>query len=115
MVKQDGKISRPWLGVRYVMLSKDIAKQNNLSVSDGALIIRGEQRTDLAVIPGSPADKAGLIENDIILEVNNVEINAKNILAKEIGKYKPNDEIELKILHKGEEKRIKVELGELEQ
>jgi len=59
-VKKEGKIVRPWLGVRYVMLTEDIAKQNNLSITEGALVVRGDTRTDLAVIPGSPADKAGI-------------------------------------------------------
>jgi len=66
-VKESGKIIRPWLGVRYVILNKEIAAENSLSVDYGALIVRGEKRTDLAVIPGSPADRAGLMENDIIL------------------------------------------------
>lgn len=114
-VKKEGKIVRPWLGVRYVMLTEDIAKQNNLAVSEGALIIRGEQRTDLAVIPGSPADKAGLVENDIILEVNGAKLTGKNILAKEVGKYKPGEEITLKVWHKGETKEVKVKLGEYDQ
>jgi len=111
-VKQNGKIVRPWLGVRYVMLTDDIAKQNNLSITEGALIVRGDTRTDLAVIPGSPADKAGLVENDIILEANGQKINSKNLLANVIGKFKPDDEITLKIWHKGETKEVKVKLGE---
>ncbi|MEK7067973.1 MAG: potassium transporter TrkG, partial [Patescibacteria group bacterium] len=111
-IKQTGKIVRPWLGVRYVMLTEDIATQNNLTVIEGALIIRGEQRTDLAVIPGSPADKAGLAENDIILEINGVKLTSKNILAKEVGKYKSGEEITLKVWHKGDTQDVKVKLGE---
>ncbi|OGF18455.1 hypothetical protein A3I35_00610 [Candidatus Falkowbacteria bacterium RIFCSPLOWO2_02_FULL_45_15] len=111
-VKQEGKIVRPWLGVRYVRLTEDIATQNNLAITEGALVIRGEQRTDLAVIPGSPADKAGIAENDIILEVNGEKLTGKNILAKEVGKYKPGQEITLKVWHKGETKDVKVRLGE---
>jgi len=112
-VKKTGKISRAWLGVRYVQLNKTIAEQNKLTVDYGALIVRGEQRTDLAVIPGSPADKAGLEENDIILEVNKEKISEENILAKVVGKYKIGDEITMKVLHKGEEKEVKVKLGEM--
>ncbi|MFA5317986.1 MAG: trypsin-like peptidase domain-containing protein [Patescibacteria group bacterium] len=112
MVKKNGKISRPWLGVRYVMLTEDIAKQNNLSISEGALIVRGDTRTDLAVVPGSPADKAGLAENDIILEADGHKLTSEDNLAKVISKYKPDDEAELKIWHKGEEKTVKVKLGE---
>ncbi len=112
-VRKHGRIIRPWLGVRYIQINKEIAKENKLDVNYGALIIRGEKRTDLAVIPGSPADKAGLEENDIILEVNGQKIDEKNPLAQVISQFKPGDEITLKVLHKGEEKEIKVTLGEM--
>lgn len=112
-VKEHGRIIRPWLGVRYAQINKTIAEDNKLEVDYGALIVRGEKRTDLAVIPGSPADKAGLEENDIILEINGTKINGKNPLAKAIAKFKPGDEITLKILHKGEEKEVKVKLDEM--
>lgn len=112
-VRKHGRIIRPWLGVRYVMLNADIASQNSLNISEGALIVRGEQITDLAVVPGSPADKAGLVENDVILEINSVKITADNPLVKEINRYKPGDEITLKIIHKGEEKNINAKLDEM--
>ncbi|MFA6551336.1 MAG: trypsin-like peptidase domain-containing protein, partial [Patescibacteria group bacterium] len=111
-VQKTGKISRPWLGVRYVMLTDDIAKQNNLSVTEGALVARGDNRTDLAVIPGSPADKAGITENDIILEINGQKINSKNLLANALSKFKPGDEVTFKVWHKGEKKDVKVKLEE---
>ena len=114
-VKEYGEIIRPWLGVRYIMINKSIAESNKLDVDYGALIIRGEEKTDLAVIPGSPADKAGLVENDIILEVNGEKIDQDYPLMKAIAKFKPGDEITLKVLHKGEEKEVKVRLEELKE
>ena len=112
-VKKYGRIIRPWLGVRYVQINKAIAEANKLDVEYGALIVRGEERTDLAVIPGSPADKAGLEENDIILEVNKKKVDDNNPLAKAISQFKPGDEVTLKVLHKGEEREIKVILEEM--
>lgn len=114
-VKEYGEIIRPWLGVRYIMINKSLAESNKLDVDYGALIIRGEEKTDLAVIPGSPADKAGLVENDIILEVNGEKIDQDYPLMKAIAKFKPGDEITLKVLHKGEEKEVKVRLEELKE
>jgi len=111
-VKEYGRIIRPFLGIRYLVLNSEIAKKNNLPYNYGALIIRGEQATDLAIIPGSPANKAGLVENDIILEIEGKKIDSENSLAKEIQKFKPGEEINLKIYHQGEEKTIKVILEE---
>ncbi|MFC1678117.1 S1C family serine protease [Patescibacteria group bacterium] len=112
-VKENGRIVRPWLGVRYVQINKAIQESNKLEVDYGALVVRGEERTDLAVIPGSPADKAGLVENDIILEIEGEKVTNENPLAKIVGKKRPGDEITLKIMHKGEEKEIKVRLEEM--
>jgi len=112
-VKQTGKITRAWLGVRYLQINKTIADQNKLSVDYGALIVRGQNQTDFAIIPGSPADKAGLVENDIILEVNGKKISDGNSLAGMIGHYKPGDQVTLKVLSKGKEKTVKVTLEKM--
>ena len=111
-VKEQGKIIRPFLGVRYVLINEKIKEKNNLSYDYGALILRGENPEDLAIIPGSPADKAGLVENDIILEINGEKVGEKNTLSKLISKCKVGDEAALKILHRGEEKEVKVRLEE---
>lgn len=111
-VKETGRIRKPYLGVRYTMINKTIQQKNNLDVDYGALILRGAGEGDLAVIPGSPADKAGLVENDIILEVDGIKLNRSNSLANIIGKKKIGDKINLKVLHKGEEKTIEVALEE---
>jgi serine protease Do len=111
-VKTQGKISYPFLGVRYILITLRIQEENNLPVDYGALIVRGEKEEELAVIPGSPADKADLVEGDIILEINGQKITLENSLAKSIQKYQVGEKISLKILHKGEEKMIEVELGE---
>lgn len=113
-VREHGKIVRPWLGVRYVLLNEVIAEENKLEVDYGALIIRGESRTELAVIPGSPADKAGLMENDIILEVNGKKIDNENPLHRAISKFSVGEEVELTVLKKGEKKKINIVLEEME-
>lgn len=112
-VQETGKISRPQLGVRYIPITEEIKERNNLSVDYGALVIRGEERGELAVIPGSPADRAGIQENDIILEVDGVRVDEDNTLVSLIRKYKVDDTIEVKLLHKGEEKTVSVILEEI--
>lgn len=111
-IKTTGRIVRPYLGVRYLQITPDVAKASNLPVNYGALVKGGSKITDLAIIPGSPADKAGIVENDIIEEVNGEKIDQENSLIKLIQQYKVGDEVELKVLSKGKEKNIKVKLEE---
>ncbi|MDI6777943.1 MAG: trypsin-like peptidase domain-containing protein [Patescibacteria group bacterium] len=111
-VKTKGKIVQPYIGVRYIPVTKDIQKQNNLPFDYGALVLRGQQMTDFAVVPGSPADKAGIVENDIILELNGVKIDDKNQLSDQIAKFNVGETVNLKIWHKGEEKTVQVKLEE---
>lgn len=112
-VKENGKIVRPYLGVRYTLINQSIKEKNNLSVDYGALVARGETKEDLAVMPGSPADKAGIIENDIILEVDGAKVNEEKTLSSLIRNKNVGDSISLKILHKGEEKTVNVKLEEM--
>ncbi|MBU0624729.1 trypsin-like peptidase domain-containing protein, partial [Patescibacteria group bacterium] len=112
-VVETGKISRPFLGVRYVMIDEAIAKANQLPVDYGALVARGERQIDLAVTPGSPADLAGIVENDIILEINREKLTASNPLVRVVRNLMAGDKVRLKILHRGEEREVEVVLNEL--
>ena len=113
-MQQEGKISYPFLGIRYIIINPEIKEKNNLSVDYGALIIGGQDQEELAVVPGSAADKAGLLENDIILEFDGQKITEENTLAKLITEHRAGDTVSLKILSKGQEKNIEVTLGEWE-
>ncbi len=111
-VKSTGKISTPFLGVRYIPIDKSIRVQNNLPYDYGVLIARGSSMTDLAVMPGSPADKAGIVENDVILEVNGTKIDDKNSLINLVAQYNVGQEITLKVWHKGALNDVRVTLEE---
>lgn len=111
-VKTAGKISTPYIGVRYVPIDGTIQQENSLPYNYGVLVSRGQKITDFAVIPGSPADKAGIVENDIILEINGTKIDSTNGLGDLISKYNVGDKITLKIWHKGTEKTVDVILAE---
>lgn len=111
-VKTTGKISTPYLGVRYLPVDKTIQSQNNLPFDYGVLVARGATLTDFAVIPGSPADKAGIVENDIILEIDGTKISEKNSLGDLISQHNVGDAISLKIWHKGDTKEVQVTLQE---
>jgi serine protease Do len=107
-VKKTGRIIRPYLGVRYVTIDAAMKEKNNLSVDYGVLVKSGATQSDLAVIPGSPADKAGIVENDIILEVDGKKLDENTNLASIIRQKKVGDAIYLKILSKGLQKIVTV-------
>lgn len=109
-VKSTGKIIRPYLGIRYIAINADLKEKNNLSVDYGVLVKAGANANELAVIPGSPADKAGVVENDIILEVDGIKLDDKLNLASIIREKSIGQTIVLKILHRGEEKNISITL-----
>ncbi len=110
-VKTIGKIVYPFLGVRYILITPEAQAERDLSVDEGALIIKGDNG-EAAVVPDSAADKAGLKEGDIILEVGGEKITLQNSLAKIIREYQPGDKLVLKILREEEEMTIEVILGE---
>jgi len=110
-----GRIVRPYLGIRYVIVTPELAKANKLEVDYGALISRGQTAEDLAVIPGSPADKAGLVENDIILQANGQKIDTEHSLVKVLAKFAPGDVVKLQVYHRGEKKDVSVKLEEFKE
>ncbi|KKQ73196.1 MAG: Protease Do [Berkelbacteria bacterium GW2011_GWB1_38_5] len=107
--KKTGKIVKPYLGVQYVTLNKDIISQNNIKVDHGALIVSG--RNQSAVVANSPADKAGIKEGDVVLEINGQRIDENHPLSAVLQQFQPDDEIELKISRDNKESVLKLKLG----
>lgn len=88
-----GKFERPFLGVRYKMIAKDLALLND--VPEGAYIVD--------IIPDSPAEKAGLQKSDIITKIDNKKIKESNGLAKIIQTKKIGDKVDLEVWRDGED------------
>jgi serine protease Do len=114
-VKKNGRIVRPWIGVRYHLIDEEVAKKNNLPVQEGAIIVGDVSRKEFGVIFGSPAEKAGLQEGDIITKVNGEKIGVGHALSNAIMKYNPGDEVLFTVLSKGKEKEVKVRLEEFKE
>jgi len=110
-VKKYGRIKRPFLGVKYILLSKEISQKDKLPVDYGALIVR-ETLGESAIIPNGAAEKAGLKEFDIILECQGEKITEENPLSYILQKYEVGQEIFLKVLRAGKEINLKLKLEE---
>jgi S1-C subfamily serine protease len=110
-VKQYGKIIVPFLGVKYVLISKEMAEVNKLPVNDGALVVR-EALGESPVVEGSSADRAGVKEWDIIVECNGEKITTKNPLAQILQKCEIGGKTILKVLRDKREIKLTVKLEE---
>jgi len=109
--RRNGKIIRPFIGIRYYSITKQYAAENKLPVENGALITSGQVGVP-AIVVGSPAAKAGLQENDIITAINNEEVNQDHALSLLIQQYQPGDQIQITYLRDGKENKIKLKLVE---
>jgi len=107
-VQQYGEIVRPYLGVRYVMVDSEVQEIHNLETSFGALIIEGSAGAP-GIQPESPAEVAGLIIGDVIVEIDGVSLQNRD-LATELRNKAVGDEIELVIIRNNAEKRVVVVL-----
>lgn len=114
-VVSTGKIVRPYIGIRYAQINADMKAKNNLSVDYGIIVRRGSADTDLAVIPNSPADKAGIVENDIILSVDGVKLDENSNFAVLVRAKRVGDVLNLRVLSKGVERTVQVRLEQAPQ
>ncbi|MBI3120084.1 MAG: trypsin-like peptidase domain-containing protein [Candidatus Kerfeldbacteria bacterium] len=110
-IEKYGRIARGVLGVRYTMLTPEMAEQQNLSVDHGALVTSGAAGTP-AVIPGSAAEAAGVKEGDIITHIDGTEISDEHPLSSLIRKKKIGDTIELTIQRGSDDLKLQATLQE---
>ncbi|WP_092014206.1 DegQ family serine endoprotease [Marinobacter daqiaonensis] len=104
-LRDEGEVSRGWLGVLIQEVNRDLAESFGLSRPRGALIAE--------VMPGSPAEEAGLQSGDIVLSYEGEPIQLSADLPPRVGRTPVGEEATMTILRGGEEKTLKVEIGRL--
>ncbi|MBW3568873.1 trypsin-like peptidase domain-containing protein [Candidatus Parcubacteria bacterium] len=107
-VLDTGELRRPYLGVRYINLTDDIAYQLNLDTKRGSYL--APLQNGSPIIKDSPAAKAGLKEKDIIVKVNDNKINDRNSLASVLGRLSVGDKVKLTVIRDGAEMTIEATL-----
>jgi S1-C subfamily serine protease len=110
-VLKTGKFTLPYLGIRYIPLTADVAKEYNLSVNNGAFVAPSSDPNSPSVITGSPAANAGLKVLDVITEVNGVQIDQGHSLTSLLDQYTPGTNVSLIVIRDGKSIQINVTLG----
>jgi serine protease Do len=104
-LKQDGEVTRGWIGVQIQPVTQDIADSIGLGKAEGAIIAE--------VTKGGPAAESGLRSGDTITAVNGKAIESPRELAREIAGIKPGGDAELTVWRDGKETTITVATGKL--
>jgi S1-C subfamily serine protease len=107
------KLERPYMGVVYRTIDRQLATADKLPVNDGALVVQGGSgnSSSPAVVPGSPADKAGIKVGDIIAKVNGQAIDGTHPLDATLSEYSPGDTISVDLLRNGQTVTVQLTLG----
>ncbi|MEK7615157.1 MAG: trypsin-like peptidase domain-containing protein [Patescibacteria group bacterium] len=111
-VRKYGRIVRPWLGVRYSLVQPDKDEKINFTYELGALIVAGTQPGEPGVIPGSPAEAAGLKEGDVLLRIQDAPLTKEKSLSDLVSQYHPGDAIKIQFIRQGVLKEATLTLSE---
>jgi serine protease Do len=104
-LRDNGKVSRGWLGVAIQEVTKDLADAYGLPRPAGALIA--------SVEPKSPADKAGLKAGDIVTQFNDKDINMSAELPQAIGRAAVGQRYAMMVFREGKAQTVKITIEAL--
>lgn len=102
---EHGSVTRGYLGVTIQELTPELAATFGLDETSGVLVSE--------VVPGTPAEDAGLQPGDVIIALDGEPVTAMGALRNRIALNAPGSTIKLTILREGRERRVKVKIGEL--
>ena len=104
-IREFGKPRRGWLGVRIQNVDAELAEGLKLQQAKGALVAN--------VTPGSPAEKAGLKQRDVILKFDGKDVDAMRTLPRMVAETPINKKVDVVIIRDGKQMTVQVVLGEL--
>ncbi len=102
---RSGKVTRGWLGVKIQEITPDLAKGFNLNKNEGALVSE--------VMKDSPAEKAGLIQGDIILGYDGIPVENPNQLRNLVASTEIGRKVRLAVFRQDKQMNLEVMIGDL--
>ena len=100
-----GTVQRGWLGIEIRNVTSDLAKENDLGVSEGAYVAGFGDVGDK-----SSAKAAGIKEGDVVVKIDDHEIKSSSALIEYVGQKRPGDKIDLTVIRQGKKMVIPVTL-----
>jgi S1-C subfamily serine protease len=110
-VLKTGKFSVPYLGIRYIPITNDVASEYSLSVQNGAFIAPSNDTSEPSIVPNSPAANAGLEPNDIVTKVDGTNIDSTHSLTSLLDQFVPGNKVTLTVVRSGKTIKVDVTLG----
>jgi len=102
-VKNNNKIVRPFVWVRYVDISTSIAQEYQLSTNQWIYVAE--------VLPWSPAEEVNLLPEDVITHIDDVPIDQQRTFLYQLYTKIPGDKVKLRVMRDGEELEVSMVLG----
>jgi S1-C subfamily serine protease len=106
-------LSRPYMGIHFVMITPAIADEQKLPVDSGALVGGFDQNGQpvSGIEAGKPADQGGVKDGDIITGINGKTIDEEHPLDATLSQFSPGDTISVDVLRDGQQVTLQVTLG----
>ncbi|MCW0235653.1 MAG: DegQ family serine endoprotease [Ferrovibrio sp.] len=101
-----GRTKRGWLGVQIQSVTDEMTEALGLQQARGALVAK--------VVPGGPAQKAGIDSGDVITSFDGKQIASTNALTRSVAETPVGKSVNVEIIRKGKKQIVKATLGELE-
>lgn len=111
-LKKHGRLRHAFLGIRYILLDEELKERFGLPINEGALIVSEPTAEGKGVVPGGAAEKGGLREGDVVLEIKNQKITGKVPPEEVLQKSDIGETVNVKVLRHGKELLLKVKLAE---
>jgi serine protease Do len=106
-LQASGKVTRGWLGVVIQRITPELAQEFQLEDNNGALVSK--------VMPGGPADKAGIERGDVIVEFDGHPIADWNELPRQVALTPIDRKVGVVLLRKGSKKNVSAVVGKLDE
>jgi serine protease Do len=104
-------LARPYIGIHYIQIDAQVAKDNKLPVTDGAWVHADQTTNDPAVLNHGPAADAGVKDGDIVTKIDDQTIDTLHPLDAVLSQYSPRDTVVLSVLRDGKSITNSVTLG----